>query len=118
MARSRDGVELACSTHRARGESSGLTVVLVHGWLGNRTYWDGQLEELTDRYDVITLDLGGHGESGVGRVDWNLAAFGDDVVAVVQDADPQAVVLVGHSMGGDAVLFAARELGDRIAGVV
>jgi pimeloyl-ACP methyl ester carboxylesterase len=118
MTRSRDGVDLAYTTHPARGDSVGPTVVLVHGWLGNRTYWDAQLEALTARHEVIALDLGGHGESGEGRPDWNLPAFGDDVVAVVNDADPERVVLVGLSMGGDAVLFAARELGDRVACVV
>lgn len=118
MTRSRDGVDLAYTTHSARSASVGPTVALVHGWLGNRTYWDGQLEALTARHEVIALDLGGHGESGGGRDDWNLPAFGDDVVAVIQAADPERVVLVGHSMGGDAVLFAARELGDRVACVV
>jgi pimeloyl-ACP methyl ester carboxylesterase len=118
MTRSRDGVELAYVTHCAQGASTGPTVALVHGWLGNRTYWDGQLEALTAGHDVIALDLGGHGESGVGRADWDLPAFGDDVIAVVRDADPEHVVLVGHSMGGDAVLFAGRELGDRVTGVV
>lgn len=118
MTRSRDGVELAYAIHGAPGDATGATVVLVHGWLGDRTYWDSQVAVLTERHPVITLDLGGHGESGVGRADWNLSAFGDDVVAVIQEVDPHRIVLVGHSMGGDAVLFAARELGHRVAGVV
>jgi len=118
MTRSRDGVELAYTTHTTRSESTAPAVVLVHGWLGNRTYWDSQVAALTERHDVIALDLGGHGESGLGRADWNLPAFGDDVVAVVEDVDPEQVVLVGHSMGGDAVAFAARQLGDRVVGLV
>lgn len=118
MTTSHDGVELAHTTHPARGAGTGPAVVLVHGWLGNRTYWDAQVDSLTERHDVITLDLGGHGESGVGRTDWNLPAFGDDVVAVVEGVARERVVLVGHSMGGDAVVFAARQLGDRVAGLV
>jgi pimeloyl-ACP methyl ester carboxylesterase len=119
MTRSRDGVELAYAVHGAPGDPARATVVLVHGWLGDRSYWDGQVAALTERHHpVITLDLGGHGASGAGRADWTLAAFGDDVVAVVQAVDPQQVVLVGHSMGGDAVLLAARELRERVRGVV
>lgn len=118
MARSRDGVELAYATHTARGAGTGPAVALVHGWLGNRTYWDAQVDFLSQWHDVIALDLGGHGVSGLGRADWNLPAFGDDVVAVVETVDPEQVVLVGHSMGGDAVVFAARRLGDRVAGMV
>jgi pimeloyl-ACP methyl ester carboxylesterase len=118
VTKSRDGVEIAHVTHACRGPGGGPTVALVHGWLGNRSYWDSQVGPLTERYDVIALDLGGHGESGLGRSDWDLEAFGDDVVAVVRAVDPERVVLVGHSMGGDAVTFAARELGSRVAAVV
>jgi pimeloyl-ACP methyl ester carboxylesterase len=115
MTRSRDGVEIAYETH---GESTAPAVLLVHGWAGNRTYWHRQIDILVDRYFVIALDLGGHGESGVGRADWTLKAFGDDVVAVIEDVDPPSVALVGHSMGGDAIVFAATQLGDRVNGLV
>ncbi len=111
-----DGVEIAYSVHGA--VDAPLSVVLVHGWAGNRSYWVHQVGPLSERHQVITVDLGGHGESGLGRTDWNLQAFGDDVVAVVEVVGAQQVVLVGHSMGGDAVVYAARALGDRVAGVV
>ena len=103
-------------THGASADTP--AVVLVHGWAGNATYWDHQVAYLAARYHVITVDLAGHGESGLGRTDWNLVAFGDDVVAVVDEIDAQNVALVGHSMGGDAIVFAARRLGDRVAGLV
>lgn len=93
-------------------------MVLVHGWAGNRTYWAHQIDYLAEHYQVIAIDLGGHGESGLGRDDWNLAAFGDDVVAVVDDIGAAKVALVGHSMGGDAIVHAARRLGDRVVGLV
>lgn len=117
MARSRDGVDLAYDTHGDAGDD-GLTVVLVHGWAGNRTYWANQIEPLAERHQVIALDLGGHGESGSGRGDWNLLAFGDDVVAVVDEVGAKDVALVGHSMGGDAVVYAASSLGRRVRGLV
>src|SRR5919112_552355 len=114
MTSSRDGVEIAYATHGAGSPA----VVLVHGWAGNRTYWAEQIRHLAERHQVVAVDLGGHGESGRGRVDWTLPAFGDDVVAVVDEVDVKEVVLVGHSMGGDAIVHAARQLGDRIVGLV
>src|SRR5687768_6022579 len=114
MTSSRDGVEIAYATHGAGGPA----VVLVHGWAGNRTYWAHQIDYLAERHQVIAVDLGGHGESGLGRADWNLAAFGDDVVAVVDEVGARKVALVGHSMGGDAIVHAARRLGDRVTGLV
>jgi pimeloyl-ACP methyl ester carboxylesterase len=95
---SRDGVEIAYATF---GEPDGdaPAVVLVHGWSGNRGYWAHQTDFLAERHHVIAVDLGGHGESGLGRDDWNLAAFGDDVVAVIETVGAQKVALVGHSIG-------------------
>lgn len=117
MARSRDAVELAYDTHGDAGGDA-LTVVLVHGWAGNRIYWASQIDLLAERHQVVALDLGGHGESGSGRGDWNLPAFGDDVVAVVEEVGADHVALVGHSMGGDAIVYAARSLGGRVRGLV
>jgi pimeloyl-ACP methyl ester carboxylesterase len=118
MVRSRDGVEIAYSTCGPAKVPDGPAVLPVHGWAGNRTYWAHQIDYLAERYQVIAVDLGGHGESGLGRADWNLAAFGDDVVAVVDDIGAPKVALVGHSMGGDAIVHAARRLGDRVVGLV
>ena len=67
---------------------------------------------------VVAIDLAGHGESGIGRTGWTMPAFGDDVVAVVEQLGLRRMVLVGHSMGGDVVVEAALRLGDRVAGVV
>lgn len=117
MARSRDGVEIVYERH-GRPDDGAPTVLLVHGWAGNRTFWSQQVDVLTERYQVLTMDLGGHGASGSGRDDWHLPAFGDDAVAVVEAVDARDVALVGHSMGGDAIVFAARLLGDRVRGLV
>jgi pimeloyl-ACP methyl ester carboxylesterase len=113
----RDGVELAYEVHGV-DDASVLTVVLVHGWAADRTYWSHQVGFLSDRHPVVTLDLAGHGESGLGRTSWTLPAFGDDVVAVVHAVGAERVALVGHSMGGDAAVFAAQRLGPRVTGIV
>src|SRR5918996_4266717 len=118
VARSRDGVEIAYATNGAAAGAEATAVVLVHGWAGNRTYWDHQVGYLGERNLVVAVDLGGHGGSGLGRAEWSLAAFGDDVVAVVDEVGAQSVALVGHSMGGDAIVYAARQLGERVAGLV
>ena len=117
MTGSRDGVEIAYESH-GRTDGDAPTVVLIHGWAGNRTFWSRQFDVLTERYHVVAVDLGGHGESGTGRGDWSLPLFGDDVVAVVEVVGARDVALVGHSMGGDASVFAARLLGDRVRGLV
>lgn len=93
-------------------------LVLIHGWSCDSSYWAGQVGELSKDFQVITMDLGGHGRSGAGRADWTIDSFGEDVAAVVDRLRPEQVVLVGHSMGGDVAVAAARRLGRRVKGVV
>jgi pimeloyl-ACP methyl ester carboxylesterase len=113
-ATSPDGVEIRYEAAGA-GEPA---ILFVHGWSCDRTYWRFQVGEFARRHRVIALDLGGHGESGLGRAEWTMAAFGADVAAVVEQESLGDVVLVGHSMGGDVVDEAALLLGDRVRGVV
>ena len=95
-----------------------LAIVLVHGWSCDRSYFQRQLETFSDRYTVVTLDLAGHGESTQGRENSTIALFGQDVAAVVRKLHLKRVVLVGHSMGGDVVVAAARLLKDRVVGLI
>ena len=114
VATSRDGIPLAFEVHGAGTP----TLVFVHGWSCDRSYWRGQLRPLAARYQTVAVDLAGHGESGVGRRAWTMAAFGDDVVAVAEQLGLGELVLIGHSMGGDVIVEAALRLGERVAGLV
>ena len=114
VARSPDGISLAFEAH---GDGT-PALVFVHGWSCDRGYWKGQLRPLAARYRTVAVDLAGHGASGAGRRTWTMPAFGEDVVAVVDQLGLGEMVLVGHSMGGDVVVEAALRLGDRVAGLV
>jgi pimeloyl-ACP methyl ester carboxylesterase len=111
---SADGVPIVY-TVQGEGEPA---IVFVHCWCCDENYWKNQVPVFEKKYTVVTLDLAGHGESGMGRKDWTIQAFGGDVVAVVEALDLKRVILVGHSMGGPVVLEAARQLGERVIGVV
>jgi pimeloyl-ACP methyl ester carboxylesterase len=111
---SSDGVPIAYEVH---GQGT-PALVFVHGWSCDRTYWEGQLHPLSLRFRVVAVDLAGHGESGLARGKWTIRAFGEDVAAVVDKLELGRVILIGHSMGGDVILEAARRLPGRVAGLV
>jgi pimeloyl-ACP methyl ester carboxylesterase len=111
---SADGVPIH---YRAEGSGS-PALVFVHCWSGDGSYWDGQLEYFSPTHRVVTIDLGGHGQSGLGRDRWTMAAFGADVRAVVEKLDLKDVVLIGHSMGGAVIVEAALSMPDRVRGLV
>lgn len=113
VARSLDGVTI----HYDDQGIGPLTLVFVHGWSCDRGYWVSQRDYFAREYRVVTIDLAGHGDSGL-RNDWTMSAFADDVVAVVEGLALEKVVLVGHSMGGKVVVEAAGRLGEKVAAVV
>jgi pimeloyl-ACP methyl ester carboxylesterase len=119
--RSSDGTELAV---RASGDPSSPMLVFVHGFSLDLTTWHHQWTTLSSRYRCVLFDLRSHGRSAA-AVDGDVSpsAFGRDVVAVLDAvARDRPVVLVGHSLGGLAILAMASERPDlfdgRIAGVV
>src|SRR5262249_39100323 len=92
--------------------------VFVHCWTCDQHFWDASLDRFTRDYTVVTLDLAGHGGSGRGRKEWTIAAFADDVKAVVEKLGLERVVLIGHSMGGPVALEAARKMPQRLVALV
>jgi pimeloyl-ACP methyl ester carboxylesterase len=111
---SSDGVEIA---YTASG-SGGVTLVFIHGGLADRTFWVPQLKGLADRFRVVALDLGGHGESGHARTEYTIGAWAQDVCATVDALHLEHVVLIGNSLGGPVALEVARRLHGRVLGVV
>ena len=94
------------------------TVLLVHCWMCDRTFWSRQVPVLSSRYRTIAVDLPGHGEASVERETWTVSGYGEDVAGLIEDLDLTNVVLVGHSMGGPVSLRAAALSGDRVRGIV
>lgn len=111
---SADGTEIHYET-RGKGEP---TLVLVHGWSCDSSYWEYQVEVFAQDRKVVTLDLAGHGRSAGGRADYTIAAFGADVVAVLEAEQLDNVILVGHSMGGSVVVEAALAAPERVRGLI
>ncbi len=111
---SADGSPIVYGT-QGQGEP---TIVFVHCWTCNHTFWNAQIEYFSERYKVVWLDLAGHGESGSRRQHYTMRAFGGDVAAVVDQVGVRKVILVGHSMGGPVAVEAAKQLGDRVIGIV
>jgi pimeloyl-ACP methyl ester carboxylesterase len=93
-------------------------LVFVHCWSCDRSYWTNQIDYFSEKYKVIAIDLAGHGESGIGRVDWTIENYGKDVKAVIDKEKLNNVILIGHSMGGPVVLAAAELLGNKVKALI
>ena len=102
-----DGTRLAM---RASGDPAGPAVLFVHGFSLDMTSWHFQWTGLSDRFRCVLVDLRSHGRSEpAASGDLSLSAMGRDVAAAIETvANGRQTVVVGHSLGGMAVLAAAK----------
>jgi len=87
---------------------SGPVVVLLHGAGLSSETWAYQFHDLASSHRLVAVDLRGHGESEPGRGTVTIEQIAGDLAEVLHELDLRRLVLVGHSMGGMAVLRLAR----------
>lgn len=95
-----------------------LTLLFVHGWATNQTYWDNQVKFFEGKYKVVTLDLAGHGKSGKSRKNWTPENYARDVIAVTDEIESENLVLIGHDMGDEIILRASRTNPKDVVGII
>jgi 3-oxoadipate enol-lactonase len=99
------------------GDPSGPVLVLAHGAGMDHRMFDPQLPAFTD-HRLLVWDAPGHGESQPLTGPFHVPAVADDLLAVLDDAGAERVVLVGQSLGGHIVQHAHRRAPDRVRALV
>ncbi len=111
-----DNVPIAYAVY---GEANNKPLlVFVHGWSCDSRYWYYQVPYFSKNYQVVTIDLAGHGHSGQARQSYTLLSFAEDIKAVVDQLDAKRVILIGHSMGGPVSANAAGLMPNRVIGII
>ncbi|VAV96468.1 Putative hydrolase [hydrothermal vent metagenome] len=113
-----DGADIC---YRVWGKAGRPGLILVHGGVAHKSWWDFIAPFFTPHYRVMAVDL-----SGMGSSDWrefyDMPKYADEVLAAANAAGlfeaKEKPWLVGHSFGGFVALgFTARH-GDKIQGAV
>ncbi len=94
-----DGLEVHYKSV-GRGPS---TLVLVHGWTCDMTFWRAQVPAFAQKARLVLVDLPGSGKSDKPDVAYTMDLFARALDAVLRDAKVDRAVLVGHSNGTPAV---------------
>ena len=82
----------------------GKVVVLLHGFLENRSMWKHLSAQLMKTHRVIRIDLLGHGKTDSLGYIHTMEMMADSVYAVLKTLDIEQCILIGHSMGGYVAL--------------
>lgn len=86
---------------------TGPALVLIHGITECRQMWTPLVAPFAEGYDVISVDLRGHGESPEGDV-YDPITLATDVAETLTALGVDRPLVVGHSLGGVvATAFAA-----------
>lgn len=84
---------------------SDATIILLHGFGGDKDNWNGFVKELDNNYHVVAIDLLGHGKSTLSSDNnYTIANQAKMLNEFVSTKKIAKIHLVGNSMGGAVAL--------------
>jgi pimeloyl-ACP methyl ester carboxylesterase len=117
----RHGVAISSDSERIAYSAYGAgktSLIFIHGWSCDSRYWQNQLSLFSKDYQVIAIDLAGHGNSSLDRIDYTMLSFAKDIKAVIEKEKVNEAILVGHSMGGGVIAEAAQLLPKKVTAII
>ena len=93
------------------------TLLFVHGAGGNKDHWINQFDGLKGEFNVVVVELPGHGGAspqGANRVE----RYAEDIAAVIDALTPAPPIVIGHSMGGAICQTLALQFPEKLSGLV
>jgi pimeloyl-ACP methyl ester carboxylesterase len=108
-----NGINLYFETHGA-----GRPMVLLHGGLGSGEMFGPILPTLSERHQVILVDLQGHGRTADIDRPIDVRLMADDIAALIDHLGLDRPDLVGYSLGGGVAFQTAVKYPDRVGRLV
>jgi pimeloyl-ACP methyl ester carboxylesterase len=94
------------------------TLLLVHGWAGDKAVWLETIERLGVDYRCVAMDLPGHGAAADAAADHSPRAQAEIVAQLADHLGLSKTTAIGHSLGTWAVLHLAQIRPDLVATAV
>ncbi len=103
---------------RYKVEGAGPEIVLLHGYLESLDIWRNFTGELKKKFRIISIDLPGHGQSGIISGVHTMEMMAEGVVTVLDELNIGKCILIGHSMGGYVTMAFADLFLNRLSGYI
>lgn len=97
---------------------AGIPFLMLHGNGEDGSYFQHQINAFADRFQVITMDMRGHGQSQHGTTPLDFVLFAEDVIALLDTLGIERCILMGFSDGGNTALTLAARYPDRFHVVI
>lgn len=105
--------------YELRGASEHAAILFLHGFMGDRQEFGWVASALSPAFQILCLDLPGHGDTQVKNVSsYNLFQTASLVIGLLDELDIHRCFLVGYSMGGRLALYLALKFPDRFIKVL
>lgn len=113
------GADVIYRIRRTHAMAPGAPIVFLHGLASNMSRWSEltRLTTLSQRHDLIRIDLLGHGES-MTRRPFDTRRWREDLRLLLDSEGATTAYLVGHSLGATVAMDFAAALPARVAGLV
>src|SRR3974377_1802127 len=96
----------------------GFPVLFISGLGGFASFWQDQVATFGTRFEVVTFDHRGIGQSDQARLGYTIERMAADVVGLLDALRIKRTHVVGHSTGGAIAQVLAIEHPNRLASVV
>ncbi len=103
---------------REYGNRGQIPIIFIHGFPYNSSMWAQQIASLKEKYNCITYDVRGLGETPSGDGQFTMEMFVDDLFAVIDDLHLDRPVIAGFSMGGYITLRAVEKEQNRFRAII
>jgi aminoacrylate hydrolase len=106
-----------CSLYYER-QGMGFPVLFITGLGGYASFWQEQAGAFAKRFEVVTFDHRGIGQSDPARMGYTVDRMAVDAIALLDALEIDRAHVVGHSTGGAVAQVLAIEYPNRLASAV
>lgn len=100
-------------------KGSGLPLILIHGVGLKLESWNAQIQYLKKYFDVIAIDLPGHGESEILESrDVNIDLYSEAIKSFTDEIIQKKFIIIGHSLGALIALDYIKKYKDDCYGLI
>jgi pimeloyl-ACP methyl ester carboxylesterase len=112
-----ESAKIACWVNNSDFDARKRNLFFIHGSGSDHSAWSHQYGRLHKKYNIVAIDLPGHGHSG-GKAEKDVNAYCLWIKKLQDILDWKRAVLVGHSLGAAIALRFAINYPQKIAGIV